>query len=89
MEYQFRITKLSGALHSERFHNCITDDHAMGVARMMLPPSQSEFRVEVWRGDRCVYDGIPGSWPFKRVRAVPKQHRPLKFDDTDPPPPAA
>jgi hypothetical protein len=94
VEYKFRITKLSGALHSERFHNCVTDDHALSVARMMLGPSQSEFRVEVWKGNDCIYDGIPSSWPFRRVRAakphgVPNPPRSAMFDDHDPPPAAA
>src|SRR5690348_2793586 len=88
-EYHFIITKPNGDLCIDRIENCIGDDQALRVARAMVAPMTDEYRVEIWRGDECIYDAMPTRWPFQRTNVVSIPLRPLPEDDVPPPPQAA
>src|SRR5258708_984720 len=70
VEYRFRLSRKSGGLHIEHSERCVSDDQALAVGRRVLPPSNMDYRLEIWRGDECIYNGVPSSWPFQHVKTA-------------------
>ena len=88
-EYCFRLSRLGGELYLERFQHCFTDEHALAVARTMLAPINNQLRVEVWRGEDCIYDGIPASWPVRRSKVAATNSPHASRDEENEQPPRA
>lgn len=65
VEYRFRLGHKNGPLHLERIEDCNDDEHALAVAWSMLPLKERQFHLEIWRGDDCIYAGVPAGWPFQ------------------------
>lgn len=63
-EYQFRLVGADGSLLMQYAQYCADDDDALRVPKQMLFTRQGPLSLEVWDGDRCVYEGKPADWPF-------------------------
>jgi hypothetical protein len=69
-EYQFRFSKQDGKLHLQTTETCAGDASAFIAARKIIVPGGADhFRVEIWRAETLVYDGVPSGWPFRHVRS--------------------
>lgn len=66
-EYTFRYNKGDGTLHLQHVEACLGDDDAIGVARGIRVSRAQSFSVEIWRGESCIYQGIPSGWPFRSL----------------------
>jgi hypothetical protein len=65
-EYTFRYGNSSdGTLHLQHVEACLGDDAAILRARGIRVSGAERYQLEIWRGDDCIYRGIPSGWPFR------------------------
>jgi len=66
--YRILLSNKDQKLTLQHIEACVGDDAAMEVARRISTSGDGlQCRLEIFRGEECIYDGVPSGWPFRPV----------------------
>ena len=66
--YRILLSDKDRKLILQHVEACVGDHAVMEVARRISTSGDGlQCRLEIFRGEQCIYDGVPSGWPFRPV----------------------